>query len=1146
MTFSKALKIYEEQNKIMLSSVPESAQGYVYSEFLKRTETSNVLILAQNDDHMRQIKAELDFFSPGKQTLIFPEWDCLPYDRSSPSKSCLSERLSVFTQLAEKPDNLCVVTTMGAITQKIPTLAQFLENSLDIKVGKEFKLERLLHYCEENGYDRVDVVQNVGEYAVRGSVFDLFPTGENQPYRLDYFGDEVESIKAFDPEDQRTLQEVSAVQLSSLTEILLTKSTVNNFREKYRELFGVAACNDPLYEAVSNKRYFMGYEHWLPLFYPKLTSFIEALNPQHIFMDVKCEESLKNFHDRVLDHFQARNESINYIGKEDVVYRALNPVSLYLEPDAVMQSLQTCGLVKVNAFDAADGLDLGIKKANKFIEDRQNKQNTIYESVHKYVGACDKKILVTTKTKGARATLINSFVKALDKDIFKDVPGFSFVKKPLVGITCAPFNEGFETQQFEILTEQDILGDQIVRHKRRSSKQKLSFELENFKSGDLLVHKVHGLGRYIDLRNIPINEAAHDCLELEYANGDKLFVPVENIDDLNIYGASEEATLDRLGGVGWQNRKEKVQERIFEIAENLISLAAKRQDLIAEPISYDIGVYNEFCKKFPYIETEDQLEAISNIIHDMAQNRPMDRLLCGDVGFGKTEVAMRAAFVAASTGFQVAVVAPTTILCHQHYETFVQRFKGFGINIAFLSRLQKSAVTKKIKEQVEKGEIQIVIGTHTLLSKSIKFSHLGLVILDEEQHFGVKQKEYLKNMAENVHVLSMSATPIPRTLQMAVSGIRDLSIIATPPVDRLSVHTFVLPFDSVTIREVVLREHQRGGQVFCVCPRVSDIENLYARLSKIVPEVHIKIGHGQMPPEEMADIMKAFENRKFDVLISTNIIESGLDIPNANTLIVYRSDMFGLSQLHQLRGRVGRSKVRGYAYFTLPPDKALKGNAEKRLDVIKSIQGLGAGFTLASHDMDIRGPGNLIGQQQSGQVKEVGIGLYNHMLEEALHKIKSGEDVHVKKEDWSPNINLGLEILIPDSYVPDLNLRLSLYRRIGKLDSAENIKEFTAEMIDRFGPLPEEMQNLLDTIELKQLCMKLNIQSIDAGNKGILMSFYKNQVAYIDKLLEYISTQNGTVKLRPDSKMVLMRSWHTAKDKLKGMHKFLEDLRQSI
>jgi len=1142
MTFSKPLNIYNEQKKIILSSVPESAQGYVYSEFLKKTDEGNVLVLAQNDDHMRQIKAELDFFSSKKQVLIFPEWDCLPYDRSSPSKSCLSERLKVFNTLAQKTTDLCIVTTMAAITQKIPTLAQFHENTLDIKLGKEFKLERLIRYCEENGYDRVDVVENIGEYAARGSVFDLFPTGEEQPYRLDYFGDDVESIKTFDPETQRTLKEVKSIELSALAEVFLTKSTISNFREKYRELFGVEACNDPLYTAVANKRYFMGYEHWMPLFYPKLINFTEVFKPEHVFIDVKCDDSLKNFHDRVLDHFQARNEAKNYIGHEDVAYRALNPTSLYLQPENVINSFKNSKILKLSSFDEAEGHDLGVKKSKKFIEDRQNKQTSIYQSVHEYIKNSDKKILVTTRTEGARSTFENSFVKSLDKNIFKNVSGFSFAKDPFVGMACGPFNEGFQTDKFEILTEQDILGDQIVRHKKRSGKKKLSFELENFKSEDLLVHKVHGLGRYIGLRNVPINEAAHDCLELEYANGDKLFIPVENIDDLNIYGASDAAVLDRLGGVGWQNRKEKVQERIFAIAENLINLAAKRQNLIAEPVSCDIGVYNEFCQKFPYVETEDQLEAISNIIHDMAQSRPMDRLLCGDVGFGKTEVSMRAAFVAAASGYQVAIVAPTTILCHQHYESFVQRFKGFGINIAFLSRLQKTAAVKKIKEQIEKGEIQIVIGTHTLLSKSIKFSHLGLVVLDEEQHFGVKQKEYLKNMAENVHVLSMSATPIPRTLQMAVSGIRDLSIIATPPIDRLAVHTFVMPFDSVTIREVILREYQRGGQVFCVCPRINDIEALYERLSKIVPEVSIKIGHGQMPPEEMADIMKAFENRKFDILISTNIIESGLDIPNANTLIVYRSDMFGLSQLHQLRGRVGRSKVRGYAYFTLPPDKILKGNAEKRLEVIKSIQGLGAGFTLASHDMDIRGPGNLIGQQQSGQVKEVGIGLYNQMLEDALHKIKSGEKASVQKEDWSPNINLGLEILIPDNYVPDLNLRLSLYRRIGKLDSTESIEEFSAEMIDRFGPLPEELQNLLDTIELKWLCMKLNIQSIDVGLKGILISFHKDQVSYIDKLLAYINTQNGTVKLRPDSKMVLIRSWKTSKEKLKGLYKFLTEL----
>lgn len=1142
MTFSKIFKEYIDNKSVCLSNLPDAAHGYAYFQFLEKLEHDNVLIIAQNDSKMRQVKAELDFFAPKFDIFVFPEWDCLPYDRVSPSKDCLSERIKTFSHIAKKPRNTCIITTMGALAQKIPTLGQFVQNSIDVKSGHSSKLDDLITYCEKNGYERVDIVYNIGEYAVRGSVFDLFPTGEDLPYRLDFFGDEVESIKTFDVETQRSQNSVEKIHLSTLTEVFLTNSAIDLFREKYRSLFGIEACKDPLYEAISEKRQFMGYEHWLPLFYPKLTSFMDAYNPDHVFMDIKSEETLKNFHTQVLDHYQARSDSKEYMGKEDVAYRPLNPECLFLSEEKVLKELAALKTVKITNFDDKNGHDIGIRNSKNFISERQNKQETIYQSVSDYLSKSKKKILVTAKTQGAKSTLTAAFFKATEVDIFKDVKGFSFTKPPKTAVVSAPFDGGFQGKDFEVLTEQDILGDQIIRQKKRSGKKKLSLELENFKSGDLLVHKTHGLGRYIDLQNISINEASHDCLELEYAGGDKLFIPVENIDDLSIYGASEDAVLDKLGGVGWQNRKKRVQERIFEIAEGLINLAAKRQKLIAEPIPFDTGIYSEFCQKFPYIETEDQLDAIGDIIQDMGKNKPMDRLLCGDVGFGKTEVAMRAAFVAAMSGFQVAIVAPTTILCHQHYENFVQRFKGFGINIAFLSRLQKQAEAKRIKEQLEKGEIQIVIGTHTLLSKSIKFSHLGLVVLDEEQHFGVKQKEHLKNLAENVHILSMSATPIPRTLQMAVSGIRELSIIATPPVDRLSVHTFVMPFDSVTIREVILREYQRGGQVFCVCPRINDIEDLQERLLKIVPEVKIKIGHGQMPPDEMADIMKAFENRQFDVLISTNIIESGLDIPNANTLIVYRSDMFGLSQLHQLRGRVGRSKVRGYAYLTLPPNKILKGTAEKRLEVIKSVQGLGAGFTLASHDMDIRGPGNLIGQQQSGQIKEVGIGLYNHMLEEALHKVKSGDHKHTVKEDWTPNINLGLDILIPNTYVPDLNLRLSLYRRISKLDCDENINEFTAEMTDRFGALPEEVKNLIDTIEIKRLCITLNIQSIDAGAKGILISFYKNQVPYVDKLLQFVARQYGTVKLRPDQKMVLIRSWKTPQEKLQGINKFLKEL----
>jgi transcription-repair coupling factor (superfamily II helicase) len=619
---------------------------------------------------------------------------------------------------------------------------------------------------------------------------------------------------------------------------------------------------------------------------------------------------------------------------------------------------------------------------------------------------------------------------------------------------------------------------------------------------------------------------------------------VENIEVLTRYGAAEtQASLDKLGGVAWQARKARIKKRLKDVADYLLKIAAARKLHHADILHRPEGIYEEFTARFPYPETDDQLTAIEDVLDDLSAGKPMDRLVCGDVGFGKTEVAMRAAFVAASSGKQVALIVPTTLLARQHYQSFTARFKDTGIRVAQLSRLVKQKEATLIKEQVQNGDIHILIGTHALLAKSVVFQDLGLLIVDEEQHFGVGQKEKLKNIQSDVHVLTLTATPIPRTLQMALSGVREMSLITTPPLDRMAVRTFVLPFDAMVMREAILREQFRGGQTFYVCPRIADLDKVAERLRRFVPEVKFVIAHGQMSPIALENVMSDFYDGRFDVLLSTNIIESGIDIPRANTLLIHRADLLGLAQLYQLRGRIGRSKVRGYAYLTYPAGQVLTPEAQKRLEVISSLDTLGAGFTLASHDMDIRGTGNLVGEEQSGHIREVGIELYQHMLEEAISALKAekiGESY--VSSDWTPQISVGLSVLIPASYVADLGLRLSLYKRLSLLSTREEIDSFAIELIDRFGGLPPEVHNLLEVIYLKSLSRQANVDKVEVGPKGVLIGFHNNIFKNPQLLLEHIAQQKGTAKIRPDQRLVYIRNLASPPVRLQVIGKILKEL----
>ncbi len=750
-------------------------------------------------------------------------------------------------------------------------------------------------------------------------------------------------------------------------------------------------------------------------------------------------------------------------------------------------------------------------------------------------GKTRRKIVLASYTAGARERLSGLLedhgLKGLKAaDSWQEALG----AKGEAALIVLPLDHGFNAPDVAVLTEQDMLGDRLVRRKkRRKSADAFLAELAALTPGDLVVHMEHGIGRYEGLTSVMVGKAPHDCVALTYASGDKLYVPVENIDVLSRYGGGgDAATLDKLGGEAWQRRKARMKERIREIAGELIKTAAIRATRAGQVAEADDSAFPQFVDRFPYEETDDQDRAIAEVLEDLESGKPMDRLVCGDVGFGKTEVALRAAFVAAMAGYQVALICPTTLLARQHYRNFIERFHGFPIEIGRLSRLVPAAEAKATKEGIEKGTVDIVIGTHALLSKSLKFKKLGLVVVDEEQHFGVAHKEKLKALKEDVHVLTLTATPIPRTLQMAMSGLRELSVIQTPPVDRLAVRTYVAPWDAVVMREALLREHYRGGQSFLVAPRIADLPELEEWLREEVPEVKAVTAHGQMSPTEVEERMSAFYDRKYDVLLSTTIVESGLDIPSANTLIVHRADRFGLAQLYQLRGRVGRAKTRAYAYLTTPPDRSLTEGADKRLQVLANLDSLGAGFQLASHDLDIRGAGNLLGDEQSGHIREVGFELYQSMLEDAILDLKSGASE--RREEFTPQINVEAPILIPEIYVPDLDLRMGLYRRLGELEDRQEVEAFGAELIDRFGKLPQETKNLLQIVETKINCKKARIAKLDVGAKGAVITFAPDGFPDLAGLLAYVERLKGAAKLRPDSKLVISRDWPTGEGRLTG------------
>ena len=1154
---SSLASLMAKAGRTQVFGAPPGREAQLVAEVMGQG-VSSLLHICRDDGRAVELRAALAFFAPEIEILTFPAWDCLPYDRVSPNSEIISRRLATLTRLAtSKPTKpRIVITTVNAADQRVPPRQVLRDRTVVLKKNGHMPVDRLVSFLGNNGYVRTDTVREAGDFAVRGGIVDLYPAGAADPLRVDFFGDDIDSIKRFDPLTQRSAAKLDAFTIRPVSEVLLDEAVISRFRSRYRDWLGPVDPDDPLYAAISEGRRHVGMEHWLPLYYETLDTLFDYVPDAAIGLDYQADEVRASREEQVAEFFAARQ---TLTGTRNVPaatrYKPVSPETLFIDAEEWQRIMAKRAVAQLTPFPPPPELpvksyDGGARPGISFADARSNPKTNVFDVVRDRIAELKRdgrKIAVAAFSNGSAerlsTVLTEHGVEGVER--LENWAALQEMSPKRVGLVVLPLERGYQAGKLTLISEQDMLGDRLVRpRRRRSSAEKFIAEVSALAVGDFVVHAEHGIGRYDGLETLQIGGAAHDCLKLVYSGDDKLFVPVENIEILSRYGSEEAgAQLDKLGGVAWQGRKARVKQRIKMMADELIKVAAEREYRDGEVIASPAGIYEEFAARFPYAETEDQLNAIADTLESLASGKPMDRLICGDVGFGKTEVALRAAFVSAMSGVQVAVVVPTTLLARQHFKNFEERFRGLPLKLGHLSRMVGAKETAETKAGLADGTVDIVVGTHAVLAKSVEFKHLGLVIIDEEQHFGVAQKERLKRLKSNVHVLTLTATPIPRTLQLALTGVREMSLIATPPVDRLAVRTFVLPYDPVVVREAILRERNRGGQIFYIAPRIKDLDGIKEALTALVPEVKVGVAHGQMAPSELEDVMTAFDDHRYDVLLATNIIESGLDIPNANTLILHRSHLYGLSQLYQLRGRVGRGKTRAYAYLTVPAEKGLSKTAMKRLEVMQTLDTLGAGFQLASHDLDIRGAGNLLGDEQSGHIREVGIELYQHLLEEAVAEAKAGiaGEEHAD-EDWTPNITLGTSVLIPETYVADLGVRLGLYRRLAGLLDREEIDAFAAELIDRFGKLPAEVENLLQTIRIKRLCKLAGVDKVDAGPKGATIGFRGNEFANPGALIELIQKSAGAMRVRPDQRLVLLRDLENAVERVQQVTRLLTRL----
>ncbi len=1066
----------------------------------------HTLVVVPDTQTAVRLQNEIRQFATGDVSL-FPDWETLPYDSFSPHQEIISERIARLYQLPSLTNGI-TITPISTLLQRQSPREFLLQHTLMVKNGDLFSLDKLRSQLEQSGYRHVDQVFGPGEYASRGSILDLYPMGSHDPYRIDFFDDEIDTIRTFDPENQRSIEEIDSINLLPAHEFPTSEAAIEEFRSRWRQRFEARREPESVYMQVSKGTWPAGIEYWQPLFFEETETLFDYVpNDSQILVVGQIEPAIDTFLADVATRYDQR--------KIDPLRPLLPPDELWLKKDQLFGLLNTFP----QTYFSPDTIEEKAGRVNievTSLPEIKAKHNTKepLADLRRFCEAFTGKIIFSVESEGRREALKELLTPVKIKLSESQSLEKALSSKSKFSLLLSQAEKGFvfPTNDIAFICESDILGDRVVQ-RRRKDKRNINNDavirnLAELKPGQPVVHIDHGIGRYLGLQTLEAGGITTEYVTLEYQNEAKLYVPVSSLNLISRYsgGAEENAPLHKLGGDTWSKARRKAAEKVRDVAAELLDVYAKRELKPGFKFHLDREQYNSFRSSFPFDETDDQATAINAVLSDMCQPKAMDRLVCGDVGFGKTEVAMRATFVCTDNSKQVAVLVPTTLLAQQHFENFRDRFANLPVRVEVLSRFKTAKEQKQIIQDVADGKVDILVGTHKLLSNDIRFKDLGLLIVDEEHRFGVRQKEKVKAMRADVDILTLTATPIPRTLNMAMSGMRDLSIIATPPARRLAVKTFVRSRDNNTTREAILREIMRGGQVYYLHNQVETIEKVASDLAALVPEARITVAHGQMRERELERIMNDFYHQRFNLLVCTTIIETGIDVPTANTMIIERADKFGLAQLHQLRGRVGRSHHQAYAYLMTPPPKALTKDAVKRLEALASLEDLGAGFTLATHDLEIRGAGELLGDEQSGQIQSVGFTLYMEMLEQAVEALKSGKEPALDdllKEQTE--VELRLPALLPDDFIPDINTRLSMYKQIASVGDVDELNELKSEIIDRFGKLPDPALNLLSVTKLKLSAANLKIKKVEAHQKGGYIEFYPNadiDPGYLVKLLQ--------------------------------------------
>ena len=1129
---------------------PSSASALAwYITVAAQAHAGPLLLVARDNQGAQHLAADLQTLSAATTRLpviAFPDWETLPYDQFSPHPEIVSQRLAALNRLPTLERGI-VVVPVQTLLQRLAPVAHIAGNSFDLAVGQQLDMDAEKRRLEAAGYRHVPQVLDPGDFAVRGGLLDVFPMGTEAPLRIELLDDQIDTIRVFDPESQRSLDPVSAVRLLPGRELPTDEAALNRAMDQLRERFDVDTRRSPLYRDLKAGTLPAGIEYYLPLFYRDTATLLDYLPGNHLTIVAPgTVEASDAFWEQTAHRYEQR--------RHDVERPLLPPAEIYLSPDQLRERLNAHPRIEVcppghPRFEQAQALgDIALPPLP--IAAPNTPPGTALQG---FLDGYNGRVVIAADTAGRREALLEVLAAGkLVPEVSPDLSGF-LAGSARFAITVAGLEDGFALEQpaVAVLTERQLFPERSgnVRRTRRAGREPEAIirDLGELAEGAPIVHEDHGVGRYRGLVSMDVGGMPGEFLEIEYAKGDRLYVPVAQLHLINRYsGASPEtAPLHSLGGEQWTKAKKKAADKVRDVAAELLEIQARRQARAGLALKVDRAMYEPFAAGFPFEDTPDQLAAIEATLRDLQSSQPMDRVVCGDVGFGKTEVAVRAAFAAASAGKQVAVLVPTTLLAEQHYRNFADRFADWPLRVEVLSRFKSTKEIRAALDKVAEGTIDVIVGTHRLLQPDVRFKDLGLVIVDEEQRFGVRQKEGLKALRANVHLLTLTATPIPRTLNMAMAGLRDLSIIATAPANRLAVKTFITPWDNTLLREAFQRELGRGGQLYFLHNDVESIGRMQRELSELVPEARIGIAHGQMPERELERVMLDFQKQRFNVLLASTIIESGIDIPNANTIIINRADKFGLAQLHQLRGRVGRSHHRAYAYLVVPPDmRAISSDARKRLDAIASMDELGAGFTLATHDLEIRGAGELLGEDQSGQMAEVGFSLYTEMLERAVKAIRSGKlaSVDIGEEARGADVTLHVPALIPEDYLPDVHTRLTLYKRISSARDSAGLRELQVEMIDRFGLLPDPAKYLFAIAELKLQADALGITKLELGENGGRIVFASQPKVDAMAVITMIQKQPRLYQMDGPDKLRIKHPLPAAEDRFNAARALLATL----